>query len=288
MSLTTWNFPTWQCRDKGPGFTRADAGSGFSTYQVVHQALPFSSAMTGIFSFLAESGKVADAGQQQFITSIGYQGSPTYANFGLDMVMNQTLTSFFRLTFYDHNAAAMRYLWSVGDEDGVNWLQYDKWYQVAFSVNASRLQVVVNGSTTPKVTKTTDAPGTLNLDQGDERWWHTGPVAAWGLSDGQVAFILGLWPSVVLGPSAWEATAIDLSDQTVLDRIYDADGNFKNPGENGSLWFNDTYTTSTGFKPDVFMLDGSPRFDNGSFGLTWGALSGSKSPYPGALRKAYE
>ena len=76
------------------------------------------------------------------------------------------------------------------------------------------------------------------------------------------------------------------------NRIWDTDGNFKNPGEDGSLWFSDTYGSAT---PEFYFLDGSPRKDNGAYNASipqvWntsaGGGAGSTTP-PGGLRKQYE
>ena len=281
MSNATWNFPCHQSRDKGPGLARATAGGGFG---VGGQALPFATEMTGIFSFLAESGKTADAGELQSITSIGYQSAAS--GFGnLDILLNMTagdasVLSFF---FHDNSIPTLRYHWQVADETG-SWLQFDKWYQVAFSANASRLQVVVNGSQTPYFNKVTDAPGTLNLNQGTERWWHLSTVSAYG--QGTPYFSVVRWPSIVAGPSAWDRNALDLTDQTVLDRIFDSDGNFNYAGDDGSLWFGDTYT---GTIPDVYLPNGGAKFAAGSAGLTWAHITGQGwQDCPGSLRKCYE
>jgi len=290
MSLTTWNFPCWQCRDKGPNATppatRATAGGGFGVEGVT---LPFTNTITGIFSFFCETGKVADAAEAQMISSIGYQGAGAFAGMEIRLQMDATTPSncFVLLLFYDWSGAVLRYSFKVGDENGTDWLKFDKWYQMAFCATITELTVVVNGSTTPTLTKSTDNPGGLNLDASTERWWHNAPSAAWGAAD--TTAIAAWWPSCVVGPSAWESTSLDLTNQANLDRIFDADGNFKNPGENGSLWFNDTYTTAGGFKPDVFLVDGGARFDNGSYGLTWLAKTGAGwSSCPGGLRKMYE
>ena len=286
MSVDTWNFPCWQCRDLGPGSSRGTAGQN---YTVEGQTLPFVNSLSGVFSFFAESGKVADDHTLTLLMSIGRSGNVTYApwEIGLRMTTDPAKTSRIEFRAKDHASATTRYNWRVGDEDGVNWLQFNKWYQVAFSVNATRLLIAVNGSTTYTVNKVTDAPGALNMNEGSERIWYFGPSAGYGFAN--PISIGNSWPSCVVGPAAYDASDLDLTSQSVLDRIFDADGNLKNPGENGSLWFNDAYTTAANFKPDIYLNDGGARLENGSASLTWITYNSSNVQHaPGGLRKMYE
>lgn len=286
MSKDTWNFPTWLCRDRGPSLSpRADRGHNFTAQS---QTLPFSSSITCVFSFLARSGHTAEANEQTYLTTIAKQsGAHTALSLRLNMDTSTPENSKLRVRFYDIPGAVERYNQHLGDENGTDWLHFDKWYQVVISANATRLQFAVNGSTTPTTTLVTSTPGSLNLDDGSERWWHFGPPANSGSAN--PILLTDEWPSCMVGASAWDAPALDLTDQAVLDRIYDSDGDFKNPGENGSLWFNDSYTTAANFSPDVYMWDGSGRKDNGSASLTWIAFNSSGiTSAPGGLRKFYE
>lgn len=281
MSNSTWNFPTWQCHDKGLLLTRATAGGAFT----VDGPLPFTTSIMGVFSFLIRSDYTANSAEPTAITSIGANGGTDVA-FGAIINHNSAGNSFLGLQFYDTVGGAYRLSINVGDEDGINWLQEDKWYQIAFTADGTALNIVVNGSTTYTTTGF-GAAGDLSLDQGAERWWHSAPVASWPA--GTPFFVGSYWPSVVLGPSAWEATTQDLTTAAVRDRIFDADGNFKDPGPNGSRWMNDAYTTTAGYSPDQYFNDGSPRFANGSHALTWVTASGGGwNDAPGTLRKSYE
>ena len=285
MSKDTWNFPTFQCRDGGPGGGRSSAGQGIlsATTGFYANPLPFSDSITGIFSFFIDSTYTADGGEPQFINSIGVYASFT-AWMSVYLVHNSAGNSVLDMWFYDGDAAATRYLYNFGDDDGVSWLQADKWYQVAFSANSGNLVCRINGQT-PTTNVITNVPGPLNLGLGDEQWSCLAPSAAYG----QGWPVIGeYWPSFIAGPAAYEASYLDLTSQANLDRIFDADGNFKNPGQNGSWWFNDSYTTSSFFKPDVYFPDGGGRLENGSFPITFYTVGDDLPPRPGGLRKFYE
>ena len=283
MSATTWNFPTWQCRDKGALVSpRASAGGAFTSNTV---ALADNS-MFGVFSFLLRSGKTADGNELQYLTSIGKQNG-TDAAMGIYLNHNVSGDSKLTILFYDVVGGAYRHLYLFGDEDGTSWLKEDKWYQIAFTATTTAFQWMINGSATATQGTATTVAGNLNLQDSSERWWHACPAASWNKTDPYT--ITSQWPSVVLGPSAWDATVQDLTDTAVSGRIFDANGDFIYPGANGSLWFNDAYTTTAGYKPDVYMNDGSPRFDNGSYTVVWDSTSGlGFSDSPGGLRKFYE
>jgi hypothetical protein len=287
----SWNHPNWQDRDKGPGFTR---GKESICLQVNGQTLPFSSAMSGIFSFLIRSDYTADSSTEtgadpMFLWSIGYKHSSGGINAASASVFNREASNrFVQFRFYDESSTTNRYIYSIGDEDGVSWLSPDKWYYVAFSATATEFRYAVNGSVTPKVTVTDNTPGALNLLLNGERWW-------WGDGAGRDWFtageILNGWSSLLRGPAAFDGRELDLSSATVRDRIFDSNGALKHPGENGSLWFNDTYTTESGYAPHVYQPDGGPRMITGSSGLTFETNGGGGAGFssaPGALKKAYE
>ena len=78
---------------------------------------------------------------------------------------------------------------------------------------------------------------------------------------------------------------LDFSDAATKARIWDTNGDFKNPGEDGSLYFSDTYGS---VQPEIYLLDGSGRYDNGSVGYVWvGPGSGASDQIPGGLKKQY-
>jgi hypothetical protein len=281
MSATTWNFPTWQCQDRGIVLTRATAGGAIDAAG----PLPFSSSIMGVFSFLIRSDYTADGNEAQMLTSIGASGATQNA-MAIEVYHSAAASSYIWFRFWDEVGGVYRYREAIGDENGTDWLQTDKWYQVAFTADASALTVVVNNSTTPTQTISTNVPGALNLAEGTERWRHAMPSANSGIPPGSK---LTEWPSVLLGPSAWEATTQDLSTAAVRDRIFDADGNYKPAGANGSLWFNDAYTTTAGYSPDQYFNEGYPRFETGSHSLSWTAGTGVTFPdAPGGNRKMYE
>jgi hypothetical protein len=79
---------------------------------------------------------------------------------------------------------------------------------------------------------------------------------------------------------------LDFSSSAVRARIWDDDGDFKNPGEDGSLWFGDTYA---GNQPEYYFVDGSPIIQNGSETDEWSSSTSIAIVGVGAgLRKQYE
>lgn len=283
MSVDTWNFPCWQTRDRGVAFTRGNAGGTFACTD----ALPFGSAISGVFSFLIYPPYTYDSVDWQVLHGIGTRNSTRNA-VQLGAYYNTAGFNHCQIKFWDETGGVTRYNVQLGDEDGVSWCQTKKWYQVAFSADSSEFQYAVNGTTAPMLNVVNDTPGALSITQGSERWWFGGG-AYFGI-DSPLSWT-GNWPTLVAGPAAFDGSSLDLSDSAVLGRIFDSEGNLKNPGENASLWWNDTYTTTSGFKPDVFLPDGSARFEGGSAGLTFtsqvGGAAGS-SDAPGGLRKFYE
>ena len=252
---------------------------------------PFTNTITGIFSFFLRSGW-SDVSETlvQNLTSISGINA---ASWGFYIALNGNI-----LEIYSHDASAglARHQVQLGDEDGVNWIQPDKWYQVGFSISASAFTYAINGSTTPYVNVVSAVNGDLNLDSGNDRWWWLGGRKANSTLQtfvgGEQALIEDGWPTFVVGAAAWSTTYIDWSDTTARGRVFDTDGNFKNPGENGSLWFDDDYDSVV---PEFYFLDGSPRRDNGTYNASipqsWGTASGGATgsvTAPGGLRKQYE
>ena len=249
---------------------------------------PFTNTITGIFSFFLRSGwsDVSETLIQNF-TSIGGAGA---ASWGFYVALNGA-----KLEIYSHDVTAglARHQVQLGDEDGVSWIQPDKWYQIGFSISASAFTYVINGSTTPYVNVVSAVNGNLNLAAGTDRWWlHNGVKAnAPNLTSQQITIPSG-WPTFIVGAAAWSTTYIDWSDATARGRVFDTDGNFKNPGENGSLWFDDDYDSVV---PEFYFLDGSPRRDNGTYNASipqaWAYSAGGGAgsiTSPGGLRKQYE
>jgi len=258
---------------------------------------PFTNTITGIFSFFLRSGWSDITNTlDQHLTSIG---GLSEASAGLTIKLVQETSGNggrLQILFYDATGAANRHQIELGDEDGVNWIQADKWYQVAFSYSSGAFTYCVNGTTTPTINVLVAVNGALNLDAGNDRWWyHNGRAANSGkrtILNAEQNLVLDGWPTFVAGAAAWSTTYLDLSSSAVRGRIFDTDGNLKNPGENGSLWFDDTYDAVI---PEHYFLDGSPRRDNGSYNASipqvWvssgGGGSGSVTA-PGGLRKQYE
>ena len=111
----------------------------------------------------------------------------------------------------------------------------------------------------------------------------TGPPASYG---GSLIFVSTYMPSIVMGAAAYSTTALDLSNQEVLDRIFDNNGDFKNAGENGSLWFGD-YDSN---KPAYYFPHGVPIIQNGTDTQPWltqWANSGGFASVLGGKKKQY-
>ena len=279
----------------GAGGPRGAHGMVWAIGPEVSTLQPFTNTITGVFSIFLRSGwSDVTHTLNQNLTSFG---SPGVASWGLKIVLAPGVGgSDLSIFAYDMVGTAARNQIHLGDEDGVSRIQADKWYQVAFSMSASAFSYCVNGSTTPKATVVSSTFGDLNLDYGNERWWyHNGVTANSGrrtvLSNEQLLVTSG-WPTFIVGAAAWSTTYVDWTDATARARVFDTDGNFKNPGENGSLWFGDTYSSVI---PDFFFLDGSPRIDNGSYNATipqsWQSANGGgagSTTSPGGLRKQYE
>ena len=298
----TWNFPCYTCNDwgtfdmaGGAGGPRGAHGMVWAIGPEISTLQPFTNTITGIFSFFLRSGwSDITHTLYQHLTSIGGLSAASwgfYVRLGPD-----TGGSNLQIYAYDMTGTAARSQIQLGDEDGVSLIQADKWYQVAFSMSASAFTYCVNGSTTPKATVISATTGDLNLDYGTDRWWyHCGVTANSGrhtLLNAEQALVQSGWPTFIVGAAAWDTNYIDLSSAAVRARIFDTDGNFKNPGEDGSLWFGDTYGDAT---PAFFFLDGSPRRDNGTYNASvpqsWTTAEGGGNgsvTAPGGLRKQYE
>jgi len=288
MSANTWNFPCWQCMDGYPLLTpRGGHGSVFTLGPGAvggTTTLPFSTTFTGIFSVLIRSGFTDQSGLFQGIFSLGSRANANSAHrIGLN---NSSTTPQISLFFYNESSGLTPYDLLLGDEDGTNWLQDDKWYQIGYSANSTAISYAVNGVTTPKMTTIANTPSALALNNGTPRIWTTGPGA--NANWAQPISVTTEYPSVVLGPAMWISTSMDFNDSTVRDRIWDSNGDFKNPGEDGSLWLGETYSETT---PDFYCVTGTPHIQNGSDTQDWIPEAGGSSTMQGnlgGLRKQYE
>jgi hypothetical protein len=239
--------------------------------------------MTMIFSFLSRSGWSA---AQEAVTGIIRIGTQGVAEENLGVILNGTLDNLIWIRAYDNAGATWRYEYHIGDEAGGAWSQ-DKWYQVGVSISSTEITYCVNGSTSGGVTITTNNPGALSLNHsvGSERCWIHAPSAAWPKLWNAMNTANQNCPSVIFGPAAYHSTAIDFNSQAVRDNIWDSDGNFLNPYEDGSRWF-------SGTSPDIYLLNGSGEVDNGSFGAAWKIARVGQSDEitgpTGGLRKQYE
>jgi len=285
MSNNTWNFPCWQCKDEFPATGTAGQHGNYWLPGSLGSDHVFTTDITCLFSFLAREGWTADTGIAQFIMSIGSSNinAVDWLSF---YVVNTAGVIKFHISSGNFTTSTYRYQFILGDENGTGWMTYDKWYQIGIVMNDSGISFVVNGSTTPTQTITTNNPSTLPLwSPSTGRLILTGPSAI----DGRPLYAaVPYQPSVVLGAAAYAARSIDLTDSVVRNRIWDTDGNFKNPGEDGSLWFSDTYGNSG---PEYYFADGTPRRQNGTNTQLWNTgwvSSGGYCSVPGGLRKQYE
>ena len=279
----TFNLQMYTCSDRldptpqSPGRN----GSGMVWEAVTN---PFATEMTLIFSFLNRSGWSAQPGPIGGLFGIGTQNEliPNLWMYTEDLPM--------RLKFevYDNDGGFVRYDIELGDEDGVNWLKDDKIYQIAIGITPIKITAVVNGSTSPKKIINTNSPGALALGAGLERVWVLGPNPTTNRATVDMNIHGSEYPSVIAGISAFHNVGLDFDNAAARNRIFDQDGNFKNPGETGSLWFSDVYGAVI---PSWFFVNGSPQIDNGSAGTVFtasdGGFSGS-SIGPGGSRKQYE
>ncbi len=290
-----WDYPCYQYIDDSTELTiqspRNTHGMFWSLGSPHPTTFPFTDEITLFFSFLVRSGNwsaVDTIDNRHGILSMAKAGaSHSACNAGL--LLNPSSPFRIQVRFEDNVANATRYDFQIGDENGVDWIQTDKMYQVGISANATRFQYVVNGSTTPKVIVNTDSPGALQLGDATRYWvGHNG--AAWGhtpILNNPLDYspVTSGFSTLLTGPMMAHSTAIDLSDAAVRARIWDEDGNFKNPGEDGSLWYSDTYGL---VKPFNYFLNGSGNRDNGTSGQRW--IAGARGQwwgFPAGLKKQY-
>lgn len=290
MAKDTWNYACENNKDNDaiPRNSRggiAELESGSRTY-------PWTNTFTTIFSFYHRDlwsapppiihgifgvGKIGDAE-----TGIGIkvEGDPMKLN----------------IEAWDRNATAFRLQLDLGDENGVDWIQSNKFYQVGISISSSAISWAVNGVTAPKQTITTNSPGVLNLGGGVPTSFGR---AIWGNSGANQVqagwtFYQQDYTSLIQGASLWDSSYLDFSSAAVRARVWDENGDFINPGENGSLWLGDTYGETV---PDFYFLGGHGRHDKG----TWNFINNLDrdfkfhggggvgfGPAPGGLKKQYE
>lgn len=291
MAATTWNFPCHQTTDWGPDglptVARCQYGHSYATnpYSAPH---PFSTQFTAIFAVLFRTGWSHDnsnyaAGQPvQSVATIN--GVPAATGDHIAIYFNQYPM---HLVFDIGRAGVgLRHRLELGDEDGVNWIQMDKWYQVGLSWNTSGISWCVNGTTSPTmVADPFNNPGTVPglLQPGgytnDEKFTiyqvakrNTNPshfFTGWG------------WPTYVAGPFAFSDLYLDFNSQSVRDNIWDANGDFIYPGANGLDWWGGLAV------PEYYLHDGTiaeGQFHTGLFG----DASGGTPRLQGGLRKDYE
>jgi len=288
MSNDTWNYPCWVTRDQGPNYTRNNLGNLFelSGYLSPGTTLPFTDTITAIFSVLIRGGGwTSTDGATQGIASVGAQGLTDAAfRISTNDIKNPGGAVGINIVAWD-NTFGYRHDIHLGDADGTSWCWLNRWYQVAVSMNAAGICYAVNGTTSPKNVVSTNSPGSVALNNGAERMWVCGPNAAFNQQ--QAAAIITEWPSMIFGASAYSSEYLDLTSAAVLNRIYDTDGNFKNPGQNGSLWFGDTYSANT---PEFYFPDGTPIHQMGKDEQEWSSGQGTNgySGCPGGLKKQYE
>ena len=251
---------------------------------------PFTDTITGIFSFFLRFGWSDTAGTiSQIFTSIGNNSGTKN---GLIIYLG-AISGEYKLIIETNDASAgtARHEVYLGDDNGTDWIQFDKWYQVGFSISPSGFSYAVNGTTSPTATVISSSNGNLNLS-GSSRIMHlSGAAANSALNSANLLLANANWPTFVVGASAWSSTYIDWTNATARGLVFDADGNFNNPGENGSLWFG----AYDAIVPEFYFADGSPRTDNGFHNATipqnWAASSGGGAgsrTAPGGLRKQYE
>jgi len=288
MATDTWNFSTWQLNDCGPLFTRGRGGQLLSTGPGAFggaSAQPFVESFTYIFSFFARTGWSADFSSSQYLFSMGRRGVNTCLD--IILVMDTAGTSELTLVARNGSSFTTRYLIDLGDEDGTSNLAFDKWYQCGVHMSDTTISFALNGTTTPKTTTTTNSPGSLALNTDPELiFLYAGP-ASHNASVGDPGALTSGYPSVIAGPFALSTQVLDFSSSTVRGRIWDANGDFKNPGENGSLWFGDTYGDNI---PNQYSHDGSIRALKENT-MVWRQFNGGSpgnNNFPGGLRKQLE
>lgn len=302
MAATTWNFPTWQQVDdlhkdtvdsQYPIGNRDDGGTGFTTgtthgittqFTVAFAILARSFEDSPLSHTLIDSYDVEGGDGNNYLITLGRQAQ--WADFYCGIHLSATAASNYVFIGSRSAAGTDRWVYHLGDEDGASWVTKDKWFQVVVScTSGGDVDWAVNGSLTPQSTEVAAPTGVDFPDLGNRRLWLHAPLASANYTDVQTVLTTP-WPSAVVGPVMIHNVALDLTDSAVLGRFYDADGNFKNPGENGSLWLSSTYGTA----PTIFLPNGCPTFDKGGT-ATWAALASAitnEGGGVGGLRKQYE
>lgn len=290
MAATTWNFPCYRCASGDSVF------QGFFWYDSVDADSYYDNEFTFFWSFFIDTREgmytglntdpiTRDDGNLQFLVSRGVFGQNRQMSIGF---MNNTGTKKLgRVYVNDHSTGTTRYDWEVGDEDGSSELSDNKWYQMVVSVSSTRMQVAMNGTASPYLVKLTDSPGDINGDsqQGggtDYLIYNSLVDALWPVSSARLYNAM----SGIIGPNMLHNTALDLNDSATLGRIYDENGDFKNPGEDGSLWLGDSYGQVT---PTLWFPTGGPTTIVGENSANW--KSGDSNNVYGStvgLRKDYE
>ncbi len=302
-----WNFQCWEDMDWGP---LEDAGS-----RCVHGGVNITGRKSGwvynipaglrpdtnlwfvgqgtlLMSFLIHDTYTAADNIAQYLVSFGVGGDAKHS-FRMFVRHQDPGDSKIHFEVWDRNTATDRYIATLGDEDGVSWLQTNKWYQLAVSISPTAIQTCINGEVGHTADVTTNTPGPLNwsnpIENTTGEWAGIPGFATNSASSSRLIFFKANYSTMVRGPVALDTTALDLSSAAVRARIWDANGDFIFPGRNGSLWFNDTYTE--GGSPRLCWLDGSGRWDTGSDPGLWyqveGGSSGSET-HPGGTRVQYE
>ncbi|MEE9579758.1 MAG: hypothetical protein V3V74_00390 [Nitrosomonadaceae bacterium] len=293
MADNTWNFACNNCKDSD-AVTPNSRGGVFGLWRSPSPKIPPSGAdypwidtFTAIFSFFHRSGFSEAAGNTHGIFTIGKKND---AESSISIKVHEDPMKL-HIQAYDRLASAFRLQVDLGDEDGVNWLSSDKWYQIGLSLSPVAFSYAVNGSVSPKQTITTNAPGVLSFDGGQRAVWNN-PDGN-NPNDNWVAYQQN-YSTLIHGASLWDDNYLDFNSATVRNRIWDSNGDFKNPGENGSLWLGDTYGATI---PDIYLRDGGARHDGGAYNLVanpGGGLFGQGGGgsgvvnAPGGFRKQYE
>lgn len=302
MAATTYNFPCWQQVDdlhkdtvdsQYPIGNRDDGGTGFSTGTTHGITTQFTVA----FAILARgwndsplSHTLIDSYDQEggdgnnYLLSIGRQAQ--WADFYCGIHLSATASDNYIFIGSNSASSTPRWVYHLGDEDGSNWVTADKWFQVVVScTTGGDVDWAVNGTLTPQSTEVETPTGVDFPDLSNRRLWLHAPLASANYTDLQTVLTTP-WPSAVVGPVMVHNVALDLTDSAVLGRFYDSNGDFKNPGENGSLWLSSTYGTA----PTIFLPGGNPNTDKGGT-ATWTALASAitnEGGGVGGLRKQYE
>ncbi len=298
--MSEWNFPCYNPMDilnaTAVSTGRDDAGGGFectghgiTTEMTVVFPILIRSQEAAPFSYTKDAGYDAHNTDEQLLLSIGTKNDSNTPEVTIGLVYNSdTGVNYIYLNSLDSTDGSTRWTYHIGDEDGSSWLSADKWYQVVVTISADgSVDWAVNGSLTPKSTEVAAPSGDPMRDMSAMRIWFYGPYASVNFDANSI--VTFPWSSFITGTLAVRSSDIDLTSAAVMDRIYDSNNDFKPAGEDGSLWFGDTYGAST---PNLFLLDGSPVFDNGNASATWAPLVHTGATdlggAPGGYKKEYD